>query len=172
MEDLLAVMPDLVRQVVHAMPADQAKLRPMAGGFSLHEHVWHLADLEEHGFAERIRRLLAEDHPLLPDFDGERWAHERVYHALDLEQGLRLFAANRAQNLARFAALSEAERARSGEQEGVGRVRLDDLPKRMADHDRAHSQELADLLGEIAPGHPLRAELSRVAQSGPRSRAA
>ena len=40
-------------------------------GFSPVEQCWHLADLERDGYAVRIRRLLNETEPALPDF--ERW---------------------------------------------------------------------------------------------------
>src|ERR1043165_4701181 len=128
MDQLLSNMPELVRGVVLATSGDQVRVRPVGGGFSLHEHVWHLADLERHGFAERIRLLLECDSPHLPDFDGERWAHERDYHSLPLHEGLRAFATFRRANLARLTVLSEAERERTGVQEGVGRIALGELP--------------------------------------------
>jgi len=45
------------------------------------EQCWHLAELEREGFGARIRRLLDEAEPFLPDFDGARLARERDYRA-------------------------------------------------------------------------------------------
>jgi hypothetical protein len=70
-------------------------------------------------------------------------------------------------------ALSGPQWSRSGRQEGVGVVALADLPRRMLDHDFAHFNEIADLLAEVVPGHPMIAELRQVAAGGPKtSRAA
>ena len=44
------------------------------------------------GFAERIRRLLTEENPALPDFEGARLARERDYRRRDPSEGLAAFA--------------------------------------------------------------------------------
>src|SRR5262249_1808917 len=121
------------------------------GSFSLVEHAWHLADLEREGYAERIRRLLAETGPHLPDFDGARIAAERNYRAKSLADGIAAFAAARAANLGVLRALPDDAWDRAGEQEGVGRIRLRDIPGMMRDHDLSHRGEIAALLGGIAP---------------------
>ena len=113
-----------------------------ADGFSPVEQCWHLADLERDGYAVRIRRLLNEVEPALPDFDGERVAHERHYKSLSLEDGLEAFRRARAENLAALRALSASEWERRGTQEGVGRVGLCDIPLMMAEHDAAHRAEI------------------------------
>ena len=53
----------------------------------------------------RIRRLLTEVEPALPDFDGERVAQERNYKSLSLADGLEAFRRARAENLAALRAL-------------------------------------------------------------------
>ena len=115
-----------------------------AEGFTPVEQCWHLADLEREGYAVRIRRLLDEVEPALPDFDGERVAQERNYKSLSLEDGLEAFRRARAENLATLRALSASEWERRGTQEGVGRVGLCDIPLMMAEHDAAHRAEIED----------------------------
>ena len=66
----------LSRAAATLSPAE-ARRRPAAGGFSLVENVWHLADLEREGYAVRIRRILGETNPALLNFDGDRIARER-----------------------------------------------------------------------------------------------
>lgn len=162
----LARMPALVSQVAEAFPDATARAR--SGSFALVEHVWHLADLEREGFGARIARLLAEPDPLLPDFDGERAARERKYLQLDLAEGLAAFAAARAANVKVLDEISAAQWSRSGRQEGVGPVSLSDLPRLMREHDLAHVNQVADLLFELAPQHPMLAGLRALAQGGPR----
>lgn len=155
--------PALLARAARAMSRCESRLRPAAGGFSLVENVWHLADLEREGFGVRIRRILREENPALMNFDGDRIARERVYQERDLERGLALFARARAMNLEALRALASSDWSRCGSQEGVGRVTLEDVPKMMAAHDKAHEREIAELLREIQGGRPAEARTSAVA---------
>jgi hypothetical protein len=80
--------PALVAKAAAALDASQVRQVPAGGGFSLLEHVWHLADLEREGYGVRIRRILSESEPPLSDFEGERIARERCYSRRDLAEGL------------------------------------------------------------------------------------
>jgi hypothetical protein len=113
------------------------------GAFSPVEQVWHLADLEREGFGWRIDQLLSEDDPRFPDFDGAAIAAARHYRARSLAEGLEAFRAARQGNLAKLRTLAQQDWARSGQQEGVGRVSLCDLPSFMSQHDAAHRAEIA-----------------------------
>jgi DinB superfamily len=112
------------------------------GTFSPVEQCWHLADLEREGYGERIRRLLKEDDPFLPDFDGERVARDRRYKTLSLAEGLRTFRAARARTLSMLRTVRDGDWERSGRQEGVGRIALSDLPPMIAGHDASHRREI------------------------------
>ena len=72
----LSLMPALLAEVVAGVPGSLVRVR--SGPFALVEQVWHLADLEREGFGERIRRLIAEEDPFLPDFDGAHLAEIAV----------------------------------------------------------------------------------------------
>jgi hypothetical protein len=127
-------------------PGDSTLQRPPNESFSFVEHVWHLADLEREGFGDRIRRLREEDDPVLADFDGARIARERDYRSRNLVEGLAAFALARRENLEALCALSDAQRSRSGLQEGIGRVALGDIPTRMHEHDASHRKEIEELV--------------------------
>jgi hypothetical protein len=150
----LGILVGLLEAVAPRLAARDVVTPGPGEGFSFVEHVWHLADLEEQGFAVRIARLLAEDDPSLPDFDGARVARERGYRALPLREGLARLAASRRANVERLAAVDAAAWRRGGEQEGVGRITLADLPHKMLMHDRSHARELVELLEVIAPASP------------------
>jgi hypothetical protein len=155
----LAGTPRLLERV--ELPASLWRVR--SGEFALVEHFWHLADLEAE-FGARIGRLLEEDAPFLPDFDGGRIARERDYLSRDAAEGLRAFAAARAANLARLSGVTEWSRA--GTQEGVGRVSLLDMPRLMLAHDLSHLNEISDLLADLAPGHAM---IGSLRSAGPSS---
>jgi len=76
----------LSRAAATLSPAE-ARRRPAAGGFSLVENVWHLADLEREGYGLRIRRILSESNPALLNFEGDRMARERSYQERDIDRG-------------------------------------------------------------------------------------
>jgi hypothetical protein len=143
----------LARAAASFSPAE-ARRRPAGGGFSFVENGWHLADLEREGYAVRIRRILAEESPALLNFDGDRVARERVYQEQDVERGIALFTRARTQNLEALLRLSASDWKRSGAQEGVGRVTLADIPRMMAEHDRSHGRDIAELLGEVRGEEP------------------
>lgn len=150
--------PALLARAAAELPEDRARQHGTAGGFSLVEQVWHLADLEREGYASRIRRLLTEDEPRLSNFDGDRVARERLYHRRDLAEGLLVFTMARRRNVQALREIAPSDWKRSGEQEGVGRVCLSDVPRMMAEHDRAHGAELAELVRELREGSAPRLE--------------
>jgi DinB superfamily len=140
--DQLEAMPDLLETTFGALSAAAARAPGPEGSFSPVEHCWHLADLEREGYAVRIRRLLAEDDPTLPDFDGARVAAERGYKTRSLAAGIAAFRAARLANVRKLRALSGGDWIRQGVQDGVGAVALCDLPAMMADHDEGHRREI------------------------------
>ena len=102
----LETMPAFLAERFHGLSDEEAAAPGRNGAFAPVEQCWHLADLEREGYGVRIERLLHEDTPALPDFDGARLAHERQYRTLSLADGLRAFTAARRANLATLAALS------------------------------------------------------------------
>jgi DinB family protein len=153
----LATMPAFLEHMAGRFPGDTARRPGPGGAFSFLQNVWHLADLEREGYAERIARLRGEERPELADFDGARVARERDYQNLPLGEGLAAFAAARRATLAALAAVGEGEWARGGVQAGVGPVTLADVPSMMAEHDASHRDEIRGLLGEPVHGAGARA---------------
>ncbi len=161
----LEELPDLLERVVHGLVEDDLRRRPVGGGFAVVEQAWHLADLEVEGYGVRIERLLAEEDPELPDFEGDAVAKARRYVSLDAGRAVRRFRLARAANLVRLRAVPGPAWRRSGRQVGLGPVELGHLPRMMRDHDRSHARELANLLAEIAPEHPALPALRALGQA-------
>jgi hypothetical protein len=145
----LATFPTDVRRWMESVPAELLTKRPAAGGLALVENAWHLADLEAEGYGVRLRRLLSEISPTLPDFQGDVIAKERDYVNLPLAPALERFARARAENLALIENATEQQRQRTGEQEGVGTVNLERVVAMMAEHDEGHAEEIAALRREL-----------------------
>jgi DinB family protein len=157
LETLLVTLestPALLERASSGLSSAQVSRRPAGGGFSLLENVWHLADLEKEGFGTRIRRLLSEDEPTFANFDGERIARERRYQDRDLSEGLAAFASARRRNIEKLRGVARGDWKRRGTQDQVGKITLSDIPRKMAEHDRSHTQEIAALLSELR-GEPV-----------------
>ncbi len=145
----LAITPRRLAALFVSLDPELHRVRPDGHGFAFSEHLWHLADLETEAFQVRLRRMLEEDTPFMPDFDGAAAARARDYLALDPAEGLRRFAAARARTLEAFSRLREAEWRRLGEQQGAGVMSLADMPARILAHDRGHLCELRGLLAAL-----------------------
>lgn len=83
-----------------------------AGGWSPRQVVHHLADSETTS-AIRLRRLLAEESPVIAGYDEELFARELRYDR-PIERSLALFEAVRAANLELLGLLREEDWARAG----------------------------------------------------------
>jgi uncharacterized damage-inducible protein DinB len=78
------------------MTGDGLRLRPLPGKWSTLEVVCHVCDCEQF-FADRMKRTLAMDRPLLVGADGFRYPGPVQYHQRDLAEELDLVALSRRQ---------------------------------------------------------------------------
>lgn len=147
--DALERMPAFLRDAVAGRTDDELRARPAqdADGFSLHEHAWHLRDLEVIGYSRRIRAVVADESTFLPDVDGTKLASERGYSSLPLADALADFERERAANVAFLRGLPFEAFERRGDLEGVGCISLAGLLERWCDHDRVHRSEIDALRG-------------------------
>jgi hypothetical protein len=137
--------PASIRRLAAGLKDREARWKPAAGAFSVIENVCHLRDIEVDGYAARIKRILAEDEPFLPDLNGAQLAVERRYNEQELNSALDAFTAARENNLLILKGLSPDQLARSGNFENTGALTLSRLLEMMREHDAAHLDELKDL---------------------------
>jgi hypothetical protein len=147
----LAAMPDFLEASFSTLSATDAGRLGVGGTPSPVEQCWHLADLEREGYGARIRRLLDESNPVLPDFDGARVARERKYSERRLDEALDLFREARAANLTALRDAEAGDWLRAGIQEGVGPIALCDLPSMMDEHDEIHRHEIEVWVRDHSP---------------------
>jgi DinB superfamily len=140
--ETLEQMPHYLERELRSLTPELMCQQGADGAFSPVEQVWHLADLEREGFGLRIDRLLSESEPQLPDFDGAAIAVARRYRTLSLTVGLAAFRQARRRNLAKLRTVAAEAWTRSGQQQGIGRVSLCDMPGFMSQHDAAHRVEI------------------------------
>jgi uncharacterized damage-inducible protein DinB len=116
----------LLRRAVAGMSREQVLARPVPGKWSTLEVVAHLADFEPI-HADRMKRIIAEDHPTLIGADENRFASALAYHERDLDEELTLIEKTR-QQLARILRRLPAEvLSRIGQHNERGEVTLEQL---------------------------------------------
>jgi DNA-binding transcriptional ArsR family regulator len=96
----LAQTAHAVRALKAALAPDAGYDAPAGGGFSLAEHLWHLADIETLGWRCRFERILDETTPTLAGVDGDRLAIERRYRERPWRGAAVCFLADRRRSLA------------------------------------------------------------------------
>jgi hypothetical protein len=143
--DVLAGTPTVMRGLLAALPADVAT-RPADGDWSPRDVLAHVLSVEPWALARRVRLMLDEDDPPVPEVDeGEALARsglrERPAGEL-LEQ----FERARRGNLTWLRRLSAGELARSGRHAQVGTITVANVLHHVAFHDLGHVRQLAAML--------------------------
>ena len=117
------------------------------------EQVCHVLDIEVEGYHVRLRRTLAEDHPVLASIDTDALARERAYGKADATKVLAAFRQARQQTVALIAGLSPAQFDRTAVFEGYGALTLRSLLHYLCSHDQQHLAGLQWLLGKLEASH-------------------
>jgi hypothetical protein len=89
-----------LRQAVAGMSKEQALARPIPGKWSTIEVVSHLCDFDL-VYADRIKRIIAEDRPLLLSADQQLYAGSLAYQDRELDGEISLLSSVR-QHVARI----------------------------------------------------------------------
>jgi uncharacterized damage-inducible protein DinB len=121
----------------------QARARPIPGKWSTLEVLCHLADCEQF-YADRLKRTLAMERPLLLGADGSRYPDPLCYQQRDLAEELELVRITRA-NMARILhLLPEAAWQRTAVHSETGLVTLRQLVFHAIRHIQHHLPFIAE----------------------------
>jgi hypothetical protein len=104
---------EVLRRAVAGMTLDQLVARPVAGRWSTLEVVCHLADFEPI-YADRMKRVIATDRPLLLSAGREAFARSLAYHERDIDEEMALIDVTRRQMARILRGLPEAASERVG----------------------------------------------------------
>ena len=136
-------------EIARGLADAQLTWKPSSDRFSIRETIWHLRDVDREGFLPRLRRVLDEDSPFLPDVDGARLARERRYNDLDGTVALDDLKRGRRSAGEVLRTLNAVQLARPAELEQVGTITLGDLLDRWLLHDSEHLVDLEQLRQKI-----------------------
>jgi hypothetical protein len=130
---------------------DEAGLdhRPADGGWTPREVVHHAADSEMTA-AIRLRRLIAEENPVIAGYDGDTFAERLHYADRPIEPALDSIAAARATTVQILDRLTEAEWARTGTHTESGSYGVERWLEIYAVHCDEHADQIRRARAETA----------------------
>jgi hypothetical protein len=141
----LRATPVVLRALVRGVDDVRLRRRPAPGEWAIIEVVGHLADTEEQALA-RVRRMLAEDNPVLKPFDQEALAEERRYLDLVLHGELDRLEQLRQQHVAELEALDTPAWVRTGRHGEHGEISIELYETHVAAEEIDHLAQIARLL--------------------------
>jgi hypothetical protein len=133
--------------------APRGDYRPIPGTWCPNEVVGHLIEADQHGFAWRIRSMLAEENPILRTWVPSAVAAARHDDGRDAFELAAEFGTLRDGWLTLVRSLGPAALARPGRHPRVGELTVRDLLHEWVHHDREHLAQLAALTQRLVwPG--------------------
>ena len=110
---------------------------PIANTWSIRQIVLHLMDSDLIA-SDRMKRVIAEDNPVLIGFDESAFARNLFYGQLDVMMAADIFQKNRLLTARILQALPDEAFRRAGTHNQRGRVTLEQLVQGMVEHLEHH----------------------------------
>jgi uncharacterized damage-inducible protein DinB len=125
--------PAAFRKAVAGMTAEQLRARPVAGKWSTLEVVCHLVDFDPI-YADRMKRIIAEERPTLLGADETKFHATLCYHDRDVEEELAILDRTRSQMGRILRKLPAAAWSRVGNHNEAGLLTLEQMLQRVTKH--------------------------------------
>jgi predicted transcriptional regulator len=139
--------PGVLREAVAGLTDAQLDHRPADGGWTPREVVQHVADSEMTS-AIRLRRLIAEDEPLIVAYDGDEFARRLHYADRPIGPALAAVDAARATTAQILHGLTEAEWGRMGTHSDAGAYGVQEWLETYSVHCHDHADQIRRALAE------------------------
>jgi hypothetical protein len=143
--DVIASTPATLRGLLEALP-DDVTSRPADEGWSPRDVVVHLASLDPLTLVGRVRAIVEQDDPLIPDVDEHAVLDASGLRTRPLAQVLDQMARGRTEALAWLRGLSAETLARTGRHAVVGPLSAAEIIHHKAWHDLLHVQQICRML--------------------------
>lgn len=126
-----------IRKAVRGMSRDQLTARPIPGTWSTLEVVCHLADSDQ-AWAHRMKRVVAEEKPLLIGYDESKFTAALGYHQANLEEEIAFIDQTRRQLARVLKSLPPEAWRRTGIHNERGLITLEEMLAVEIDHVTHH----------------------------------
>lgn len=141
---LLAKTPQLLETLLGDLPGELLDWKPKPDRWSISEVLAHLAALEQ-VYAERVRRIMAEDSPRLAKYDLDGAKARQEYSRGSADENLGHFTRMRRASLALLAGLPPSACGRTAVHSELGTITLAHLLHEWANHDLGHLRQIEEL---------------------------
>lgn len=131
---------DDVEAAVAEVTVDELDRRASSGEWTAREIVHHLADSESMAYI-RLRRLIAEDEPLIAGYDEPEWAR-RLHYDRPIGPSLAVLRAVRTASHQLLTTLTPAEWARAGTHSESGPYSVGRWLAIYAEHSHEHADQI------------------------------
>jgi uncharacterized damage-inducible protein DinB len=135
--------PVQLRRVVGDLNLQQLEARPVAGKWSTLEVICHLVDSEQ-AWCHRMKRVIAEENPLVIGYDETRFAAGLSYHDRRREEELVLLEGMRRQLARILKGLPEPAWARTCVHSERGLITLEEMLQAEVEHIPHHIRHIND----------------------------
>ncbi len=135
--------PAALRQAIVGMTPAQLNAAPIPGKWSTRQVICHIADFEP-VYADRIKRVIAEDEPLLMSGDPDQFAAKLAYDQRDLDTELQLIEIVRRHLAGILRTLPAETFQRAGQHSRDGLLTIETLLTRITGHIPHHVQTIAE----------------------------
>jgi len=133
--------PSLLANSVSQMTEEQLDASPIAGRWSTRQVICHIADFEPI-YADRMKRIIAEEVPTLLGGDPNDFVARLHYEARDIGNELRLIEVTRIQLASILKTIDEAEFERIGMHSRDGELSIKTLLERITGHIPHHIETI------------------------------
>jgi hypothetical protein len=147
-----AAGPEVIRAALAGITDAELDGRPADGGWTPREVVHHTADSEMTS-AIRLRRLIAEDDPLIVRYDGDEFARRLRYDDRPIEPALAAIEGARASTAQILERLTETEWERTGTHSESGPYGVERWLEIYAAHCHEHADQIRRARAEAGTDH-------------------
>ncbi len=132
---------NMLRDAIDGLSEEELRFKPAPDEWSIHEIIIHVTDSEILS-THRMRKVLAEEEPLLISFDQNAWVNKVGYDLLDREEHLRLFQLLRSSMQPILDHLTAEQSERVGVYADAGPVTFKQLLEYRVEHIRGHLAQM------------------------------
>jgi uncharacterized damage-inducible protein DinB len=131
----------MLREAIEGLAEEELRFKPAPDKWSIHEILIHVTDAEILA-TYRLKKVLAEEEPLLISFDQNAWANNLGYDLLDREQYLLLFQLLRSSMQTFLDNLTEEQAERVGKYADAKQITFKQLMGFRVQHVRDHLAQI------------------------------
>lgn len=141
---LLEKTPILLETMLRDLPEDLLRWKPAPERWSIADVIGHLADLEE-VYADRTRRIVTEDNPMLQKYDATGTVVIGDYTRGSALENFASFARTRRATIILLRSIPADSGEREATHSELGNFTLHQMLSEWASHDLGHLRQIAEL---------------------------